>query len=193
MRKTISTLIACAAIAVSGQANAAGDQIQIVGSSTVYPFVTAVAEEFGNNSDFKTPIVESTGTGGGFKLFCAGAGDEHPDVAAALNNLALFYHALERFDDTEPLYKKALIIWERVLGREHVLVAYSLNNLGKLYHTQGRYSEAEPLLEQSLVIRNQLFDDDHPDVVIGIKALAELYEAQKRDKEAQALRCRLSS
>ena len=59
------------------------DQIRIVGSSTVYPFTTAVAEQFGKTSGFKTPVVESTGTGGGMKLFCAGVGAEHPDATNA--------------------------------------------------------------------------------------------------------------
>jgi len=48
------------------------DQIRIVGSSTVYPYATVVAEKFGKAGKFKTPIIESTGTGGGMKLFCAG-------------------------------------------------------------------------------------------------------------------------
>ncbi|MDA5193616.1 PstS family phosphate ABC transporter substrate-binding protein [Govanella unica] len=61
----------------------ARDQIRIVGSSTVFPFSTAVAEEFGRGGKFKTPIVESTGTGGGFKLFCSGAGVDSPDIANA--------------------------------------------------------------------------------------------------------------
>ena len=59
------------------------DQIKIVGSSTVYPFSTTVAENFGRTTDFKTPIVESTGSGGGLKLFCAGAGGNHPDITNA--------------------------------------------------------------------------------------------------------------
>ena len=50
------------------------DQIKIVGSSTVYPFATTVAENFGRSTSFKTPIVESTGSGGGLKLFCSGLG-----------------------------------------------------------------------------------------------------------------------
>lgn len=62
---------------------AARDQIRIVGSSTVYPFATVVAEEFGRGGDFKTPIIESTGTGGGLKLFCAGVGVSHPDITNA--------------------------------------------------------------------------------------------------------------
>jgi len=64
-------------------AYAARDQIRIVGSSTVYPFTTTVAEQFGKKAGVPTPIVESTGTGGGIKLFCAGAGDEHPDAVNA--------------------------------------------------------------------------------------------------------------
>jgi len=62
---------------------AARDQIRIVGSSTVYPFTTAVAEQFGKASGMKTPVVESTGTGGGMKLFCAGVGEDTPDFTNA--------------------------------------------------------------------------------------------------------------
>ena len=61
-------------------AQAARDYISIVGSSTVYPFSTVVAEQFGRASDFKTPTIESTGSGGGLKLFCAGLGVQHPDI-----------------------------------------------------------------------------------------------------------------
>ena len=62
---------------------AARDQIRIVGSSTVYPFTTAVAEQFGKSTGMKTPVVESTGTGGGMKLFCAGVGEDTPDFTNA--------------------------------------------------------------------------------------------------------------
>lgn len=61
----------------------ARDTIRIVGSSTVYPFSTVVAEKFGRKGPFKTPIVEATGSGGGFKLFCAGVGPDHPDITNA--------------------------------------------------------------------------------------------------------------
>ena len=59
------------------------DQIRIVGSSTVYPFTTTVAEVFGKTTGAPTPVVESTGTGGGIKLFCAGAGEDTPDAVNA--------------------------------------------------------------------------------------------------------------
>jgi len=58
-------------------------QIQVVGSSTVYPFSTIVAERFGNKGDFKTPVIERTGTGGGMKLFCQGVGSNYPDISNA--------------------------------------------------------------------------------------------------------------
>src|SRR5687767_3074094 len=66
----------------SGQAQAVRDYISIVGSSTVYPFATVVAEQFGRrNSNFKTPKIEPTGSGGGIKAFCGGVGVEYPDIA----------------------------------------------------------------------------------------------------------------
>ena len=64
-------------------AQSARDYISIVGSSTVYPFATVVAEQFGKTTEFKTPKIESTGSGGGLKLFCAGVGVEHPDITNA--------------------------------------------------------------------------------------------------------------
>ena len=81
MKKTLA-LAAFLAIAFTQGAHAR-NQIHIVGSSTVFPFSTAVAEEFGQMSDFKTPVVESTGSGGGLKLFCSGVGTQHPDITNA--------------------------------------------------------------------------------------------------------------
>ena len=65
------------------QAQSSRDYISIVGSSTVYPFATVVAEQFGKSTKFKTPKIESTGSGGGIKLFCAGVGVQHPDITNA--------------------------------------------------------------------------------------------------------------
>ena len=82
MKSKLLSLAVLAGIAVGGSAEAR-DRISIVGSSTVYPFTTAVAETFGKTTQFKTPVVESTGSGGGLKLFCAGVGVEHPDMTNA--------------------------------------------------------------------------------------------------------------
>ena len=76
MHRLLLTAAATALVTVAAQAQAR-DQIRIVGSSTVFPFATAVAEQFGQKSGLKTPVVESTGTGGGIKLFCAGVGEEY--------------------------------------------------------------------------------------------------------------------
>jgi phosphate transport system substrate-binding protein len=76
-------MIGLGALALAVTPALARDQIRIVGSSTVYPFTTAVAEAFGKSSGMKTPVVESTGTGGGFKLFCEGVGENFPDFTNA--------------------------------------------------------------------------------------------------------------
>jgi phosphate transport system substrate-binding protein len=80
MKSTLT--MAAAAVVALGAANAAvaRDNIWIVGSSTVFPFSTAVAEQFGKTTSFKTPKVESTGSGGGIKLFCSGVGVDFPDI-----------------------------------------------------------------------------------------------------------------
>jgi phosphate transport system substrate-binding protein len=80
LKHTIPFILSVAAIATVSAA-AGRDYISIVGSSTVYPFATVVAEQFGRSTGMKTPKVESTGSGGGMKLFCAGVGVEHPDIA----------------------------------------------------------------------------------------------------------------
>jgi phosphate transport system substrate-binding protein len=82
MIKLKTIFITALAVMISSQA-IARDQIKIVGSSTVYPYTTVVAERFGKQGKFKTPVVESTGTGGGFKSFCGGVGVQHPDMTGA--------------------------------------------------------------------------------------------------------------
>ncbi len=78
----ILAIAATASLAMAASAQAR-DQIRIVGSSTVFPFSTTVAEQFGKATNFKTPVVESTGSGGGLKLFCSGVGIQHPDITNA--------------------------------------------------------------------------------------------------------------
>ncbi len=82
--KNLALTLATSAVLLSSQnAIAARDYISIVGSSTVYPFSTVVAERLGNTTDFKTPKVEATGSGGGLKLFCDGLGINTPDITNA--------------------------------------------------------------------------------------------------------------
>jgi phosphate transport system substrate-binding protein len=83
MKRMSVAFAALAGLAITAGAAEARDQIHIVGSSTVFPFTTAVAENFGKAGKFKTPVVESTGTGGGMKLFCSGVGEDTPDITGA--------------------------------------------------------------------------------------------------------------
>ncbi len=78
--KEFITLTTVAMVVASASNAIARERINIVGSSTVFPFATTVAERFGKNTEFKTPVVESTGSGGGLKLFCAGVGENTPDI-----------------------------------------------------------------------------------------------------------------
>jgi phosphate transport system substrate-binding protein len=83
-RSSVLAAIVVAGISTVAQAQTARDYISIVGSSTVFPFSSTVAEQFGKSQpQFKTPKVESTGTGGGIKLFCGGVGVQYPDIANA--------------------------------------------------------------------------------------------------------------
>jgi len=86
---TIKTIASVAALAAAGALVATGaaaqtrDQIRIVGSSTVFPYTQAVAEEFAGATGNPAPVVESTGTGGGMQIFCQGVGPSHPDITGA--------------------------------------------------------------------------------------------------------------
>jgi phosphate transport system substrate-binding protein len=78
----LASTVAVAAFCTAGPA-LARDQIKVVGSSTVFPYSQAVAEEFGKKTGKKSPVVESTGTGGGMKIFCQGVGEANPDITGA--------------------------------------------------------------------------------------------------------------
>lgn len=108
-----AALAASAALAVPAFAR---DQIRVVGSSTVYPFTTAVAEQFGKAHGGKTPVVESTGTGGGLKLFCAGVGQDHPDVANASRAIKK-----SEFDDCQKNGVKDIV--ELKIGFDGIVIA----------------------------------------------------------------------
>ena len=84
MKKTLGIAALAGALALTAATAAeARDQIRVVGSSTVFPYSQAVAEQFANATGMTAPVVESTGTGGGMKIFCQGIGPDHPDVTGA--------------------------------------------------------------------------------------------------------------
>ncbi len=87
MTRKVTLILTSAVLGIAFMGSAAAqsgrDYVYVVGSSTVYPFATVVAERFGRGSEFKTPKIESTGSGGGLKLFCDGVGVDYPDVTNA--------------------------------------------------------------------------------------------------------------
>ncbi|MSO91975.1 MAG: tetratricopeptide repeat protein [Rhodospirillales bacterium] len=111
-------------------------------------------------------------------------GDDHADVATALNNLALLHYSRGDFKSAEPLYQRALAIDEKVLGEDNPGVATDLNNLALLYKKQGKFKDAEPLLRRALAIKEKAFDPGHPSLVTGLKNYAALLRALDRGDEA---------
>jgi phosphate transport system substrate-binding protein len=98
----------------------ARDQIRIVGSSTVFPYTQAVSEEFANKTRFSAPVVESTGTGGGMKIFCQGVGADHPDITGASRAMKKSEYELCQTNGVDN-------ISEALLGYDGLSIAVSRN------------------------------------------------------------------
>ena len=109
--------VASFALVAAQSAAEARDQIRVVGSSTVFPFSTAVAENFGKTTSFKTPVVESTGSGGGMKLFCSGVGVEHPDITNASRRI--------KSSEFETRTKNGVTVVEVKIGFDGIVLANS--------------------------------------------------------------------
>ncbi len=126
MRKQNVIFMAATALGIAfigpfiGQAEAR-DQIRIVGSSTVYPFASYVAEEFGQTTRYKTPVIESTGSGGGMKLFCAGDGIDTPDITNASRRMKAKEFKLCAANGVND-------ITEVVIGFDGIVIAQSKSN-----------------------------------------------------------------
>ncbi len=112
-------------------------------------------------------------------------GQEHPFVAASLNNLAALYSSQGRYKEAESLYLQALELM-KVLGNENPSVATSLNNLAGLYESQGRFEEAEPLYLQVLELRQKVLSNEHPDIAETLNDLAVFYSNQGRFEDAES-------
>lgn len=133
--KLTASVLAITAIAAS--AASARDAIRIVGSSTVFPYTQAVAEQFANNTGAASPIVESTGTGGGMKIFCEGIGENTADITGASRAMkASEYELCQKNGVTD--------ISEALIGFDGLSVAISRSNdfdwdltLGEIYMALG--------------------------------------------------------
>jgi phosphate transport system substrate-binding protein len=113
----LATAIAVSALTFTSVTASARDNISIVGSSTVYPFATVVAEKFGKTTQFKTPTIESTGSGGGAKLFCSGNGVSHPDITNASRRMKL--------SELKKCHANGTDVVEVLIGFDGIVVANS--------------------------------------------------------------------
>lgn len=120
-------------------------------------------------------------------------GKNHPDVAAALNNLALLYYSRGDYERAEPLYRRSLAIDEQTLGDDHPGVATDLNNLALLYKKQGNLEAAEPLLKRALEIKEKNFDPGHPSLATGLRNYASVLKGLGREDEAAAFEKRAAA
>ena len=114
-------------------------------------------------------------------------GEQHPDTAQTLSNLAYLYHHQDQFEEAMHFLQRSLSIRQQVLGMEHPDTATSLNALALLYRDQGRYEEAEPFFQQALAIRKQIFGTEHPQTAHSLSNLAWLYRNLGKYHEAELL------
>ena len=131
MNKTMLTLAAVLIAFGTSSAYAARDQIRIVGSSTVYPFTTIVSEQFAKKTGAPTPIVESTGTGGGIKMFCEGAGDDTPDAVNASRAI--------KKEELETCTKNGVSITEVKIGYDAIVLAMAKEHEDMALTTENIY------------------------------------------------------
>jgi len=114
-------------------------------------------------------------------------GENHPAVAATLNNLAVLYGKRGKYKDAEPLCKRALEIREKVLGSDHPDVAKQLNNLALLCQNQGKYEEVEKYYQRALTIYESKLGQDDSNVAKTKNNLASAYLKQGKYKDAEIL------
>ena len=108
------------------------------------------------------------------------------DLAQTIRGLGRVLLEQGRYQDAEPLARRALAITEGALGADHPEVATDLDRLGAVYYRQDRLEEAEPLRARALAIREQALGPDHPDVATSLNNLGALYNSQGRSDEAEA-------
>lgn len=112
-------------------------------------------------------------------------GREDRRIAVSLSQLAEVYAAQRRYLEAEPIYGRALSIYQVVHGEDHPDVAAMLNNLGVVHRLHGQFSEAEPLLKRALAIKEKVYGPDHAEVAVTLGNLGQLYLAQGRFKDAE--------
>jgi len=145
MKKLVFAAVALGLIVAP--ALAARDTIRIVGSSTVYPFTTIVAEQFGKKTDLPTPIVESTGTGGGIKMFCEGAGEDTPDAVNASRPI--------KESELETCKANGVTVTELKIGYDAIVLAMAKEHADMALTTKQIYNA----LAKYVIVEGQFVDN----------------------------------
>jgi CHAT domain-containing protein/tetratricopeptide (TPR) repeat protein len=114
-------------------------------------------------------------------------GEQHPDTATSVNNLAFLYQSMGDYAKAEPLYRQALEIEKKVLGENHESTARTLTNLAGLYFDQGDYAKAEPLFRKAVEITKKVLGENHPRSATTLGGLAVLYHSMADYAKAEAL------
>ena len=114
-------------------------------------------------------------------------GQDHPDTATSLNNLAYILKQKGDLSESELLYRRAMDVRERVLGSDHPETAAVLDNLASLLRLRGEMSDVEPLYRRALSIRERALGPDHRETAISLNNLADLLGAQGKEDEAEPL------
>jgi tetratricopeptide (TPR) repeat protein len=114
-------------------------------------------------------------------------GENHPDIAIILHNLAQLYRSQGRYEEAEPLFHSSLQMSKHLLGEEHPNIATIQNDLATLYESQGKYEEAEQLYYLALEMSKCLLGEDHPEVAKIQNNLATLYKIKGKYEQAEQL------
>jgi tetratricopeptide (TPR) repeat protein len=114
-------------------------------------------------------------------------GVNHANYGLALNSLAAVYAEQGRYPDAEALFKRALVIKEKALGKDHLDVVAPLNGLAFVYRNQGKNADAEPLYKRALAIREKALGADHPYVADSLNNLAGINQSQGKYADAEGL------
>ena len=109
-------------------------------------------------------------------------------MAVVLNNLAQLYRLQNRLEEAEPLYRKALSIWEKALGPDHPDVARGLRNLGSCFVQEGKQRGALELFQRSAAIFEKTLGSRHPETLNVLQDLSRAYRASGRNTEANRVR-----
>ena len=164
--KLMITLVAALVAFGTSAAYASRDTIRIVGSSTVYPFTTTVAEQFAKKSGASAPIVEATGTGGGIKLFCAGAGEDTPDAVNASRPM--------KDAEKETCAKNGITPIEVKIGIDAIILAMAKEHddmsisTRDIYHALAKYRLVDGKFVENTAVKWSDIDPSLPDHKIEV-------------------------